>query len=194
MKKGKIEVKTTEGAKYKEFNFGKSSGKGTGRNENKHKQNADKETIKMIQEHDEYHFADKHGDIQSDKCKIRRPVYVIRGKEKSVVLKILRQKKGWTMSRSYFSEKIPNYHICFDICKLAKALKVDNQTILDMLKDSRSFSKITEKYVAEATGGNATGVDTEPDVVVENYDPNYLKAIRNDCYPKDESYHLSSGQ
>jgi len=56
------------------------------------------------------------------------------------------------------------------------------------------LKRTTEKYVAEATGGHATGVDTEPDVVVENYNPNYLNAIGNNCYPKDESYHLSSDQ
>ena len=179
----KIEVKTSESQKSMELNFEVASGKGTGRASKSHKKKTDKATLDSIKSHAEFHFAVKQEDENIDSCRIRRPVYVIRGKEKKKHERTLKGKKGWTRSLSTISHMEPDYYIVFDVCKLAKAYSVSKELIRKLLKDSRWCAKITEQYVAVATGGTATFNDKEPDVVVKNYDPNYLEGIRDKLIP-----------
>lgn len=168
MVKGKIEVKTSENRKSQELNFAVSSGKGTGRNTPKHQEKAAIKTEEAIAQTDEYHFAVKQQDERIDECKIRRPVFVFRGKEKEKILKELKKKKGWTKSLSILDVRSPDYYICFDLCKLAEAYSFDVETTRELILDSRFVSKPTEIYVAEATGGKATLNDQQPDVIVKN--------------------------
>jgi hypothetical protein len=183
MKDVNIEVKTTESKKYSEMNFEIAAGKGTGRATKAHKKKTDKSTLAAIKNHAEYHFAVKQRDEEIDACRIRRPVYVIRGKEKNEHLKELKKKKGWTRSLNTIAKRNPDYYIVFDVCKLAKAYSVSEELIRELLQDSRWCAKITEAYVAKATEGVATFKDTEPDVVISNYDPNYLDNIRSKSFP-----------
>ena len=49
------------------------------------------------------------------------------------------------------------------------------------------MSKPTELYVAEAVGGKATLKDEyNLDVIVEDYNPDYLEKISGDCFPKEK--------
>lgn len=179
----KIEVKTSENSQYEELNFEVASGKGVGRATKKNKSKTDKSTLNSIKQHAEFHFAVKQEDKNVGKCFVDRPVYVLRGKEKGKHETALRKKKGWTRSLSTISHLQPSYFIRFDVCKLAEAYGLDEQLIRELLLDSRWVAKATEAYVAEATGGKATFDDKEADVVVENYNPEYLRKIEGAVFP-----------
>ena len=110
-----------------------SAGKGTEENNSKHKKMIKIKTEDMISQTDEYHFAVKQQDEKIDECKVRRPVYVIRAKEKEGILKKLKGKKGMDSKFVHTKNREPDYYLCIDICKLASAYGFDVETMMKLV-------------------------------------------------------------